>query len=109
MNLFLLVIIALAVAKCNHKDHAIFARRGGEFPTLFRGFGGITVSKDAYVEDICHATGLTRSCATCYGDAYMCGWSNCKWDCVSPGPDCDKCLTHYKCDVNCNKCTKFIK
>jgi hypothetical protein len=104
--LLLLFFWGFGVA-CNQEDKAVFARKGNSFPALFRSFGGLTVGKDAYVSRIQSEVGLSAACAECYGAAYMCGWVNCKYSCITAGISCDACLLQYKCISVCNKCTGF--
>jgi hypothetical protein len=105
--MFFFLFLPVALAVCNANDKAIFALRGQDFPTLFRQFGGLTVGQDAYVAKIQKAVGLSLECSVCYGKAYMCGWSHCKWDCLTAGDACDACLTKHKCNTECDKCTEY--
>lgn len=116
LALFILVSLSAAAApqlqrkeKCNHHDVQIFRRDGAHFEAKFRALGGMTVSQSEYVDAVAHASGLTRPCAECYGEAYMCGWNNCKWECSTAGPSCDKCLQEADCIEECDKCTGFLE
>lgn len=110
--LFLVAVTATSggggAGKCNKQDRAIWTREGHTWSHTFRSFGGIWVSQSSYEEKVRDATGLTQGCAKCYGDAYICGRSNCKWSCMTEGVACDACLTEQKCIENCNKCTGFF-
>ena len=101
----LFLFLPLVASLCNSDDRAIYAHRGAEFPALFRSFGGISVTKSAFVARIQRETGLSAQCAQCYGDAYICGWNNCKWNCVTAGSDCDSCLKGHACKSTCDTCT----
>lgn len=108
--LLLLTFCSLGLSTmCSSKDAAIHHARKSEFPMLFRSFAGMSVTKRAYEARIVKETGLTSSCAVCYGDAYICGWNSCKWPCVSAGNSCNHCLEKYKCAIDCDKCTGFQK
>ena len=109
--LILLVVVVLVVSvegsKCSKADRAIWVRNGHLWPHQFRQYGGLWTSQSSYEEQVVAATGLTRTCATCYGEAYICGYSNCKWSCATEGPSCDSCLVQEGCIGNCNQCTGF--
>lgn len=110
--ILLLVFLLLGLATgssgvCTPQDRAIWTREGHTWSHVFRAFGGLWVSQSSYEERVRDATGLTSACASCYGDAYICGYSNCKWSCMREGMACDACLTEQKCIENCNKCTGF--
>lgn len=112
MFLFLFLFLVLSTSRpvqCTLRDSLIYYRYGHVFPRLFRSFAGMSVTKSAYEKRIVKETGLSKECATCYGDAYICGWSNCKWPCVSAGHACNVCLDEYKCTTDCNECTGFVK
>lgn len=99
---------AAATNKCTKKDLAIWKREGHTWSHKFRQFGGIWVYQPAFEEKVRSATGLSAECARCYGDAYTCGYDQCKWSCMSEGSSCDSCLVQQKCTENCNKCTGFF-
>jgi hypothetical protein len=113
----ILVASALAVAapvprttpvnSCSPVDRIIYQRHGHDFPTLFRSFGGLWVSQDAYVTKVMAATGLTPPCAACYGEAYTCGFAHCKWSCARAGGRCDRCLQREGCIGAVFRCTGF--
>lgn len=108
MILLSLLLCSLALGtQCSFADVEIHNARKHEFPLLFRSFAGMSVTKRAYEARIVEETGLTALCATCYGDAYICGWTSCKWPCVSAGHSCNVCLKKYECTTNCDKCTGF--
>lgn len=92
---------------CNATDRIIYAKRGHTFAKVFRSFGGFSVSKSAYQKAIVDFMHLSPTCAECYGQAYICGWDNCKMKCAMAGSRCDKCLGKAGCIDACNKCTKF--
>lgn len=93
---------------CNAHDVIIYKKRHREFKKLFRSFGGMWTSKKSYNQKIIDAVGFSRSCASCYSEAYMCGFHSCWQVCYEEGEKCDVCLVRYKCVENCNKCTKFV-
>ena len=107
MLLLLFVAAALGSVRCNDADRAIYARDGDTFPARFRSFAGVTVSKSSYESQIVRATALSASCASCYGEAYICGWDNCRWSCVTAGASCNACLGSSGCVSACNACTGF--
>ena len=92
---------------CSRHDAHIYKKMGASFPTKFRKYGGLMVSREKYIQKIVKHIGLSETCAACYGDAYICGWDNCFWDCKTDNPSCDACLKEKECIQNCNKCTKF--
>jgi hypothetical protein len=94
--------------KCNDQDLKIFQARGSEFPIRFRQYGGFFVTKSSYISALQQNEGLSLSCASCYGDAYICGFENCKMSCVSWGKLCERCLTQYGCKRACDVCTGFL-
>ncbi len=100
------LLAALCAAKrCNDKDAAIYRDRGHEFPSLFRSFGGYFVKQPAFEHAIVNAVHLTRSCASCYGNAYTCGKDKCFWTCSSAGKSCDECLKKEHCTSSLHTCT----
>jgi hypothetical protein len=106
--MILLFIVAAVASSCNKRDFAIYERIGPTFEERFRSFGGLWVSRDAYVDKIVNQVGLSRTCASCYGDAYICGWDNCKSACFRAGSSCTACLEAAKCIAECKKCTNFF-
>lgn len=91
--------------KCtNPSDKAIHQRRGSEFEKLFRSFAGVFVTQSQYETKIQEATGLSATCASCYGDIYICGWQNCKMGCSASGEPCHVCLKDAGCTDALNKC-----
>lgn len=107
--LLLILFIICGGGTCNQADFAVYAKHGAEFPFRFRQYGGLFVDRDEYIEAIRVNEGLTKECATCYGDAYICGWNNCKLSCVLQDEVCDTCLINHQCKQDCDKCTGFIK
>jgi hypothetical protein len=105
--MILLLLFTLVNSVCTRIDRRIYKSRGKEFPTLFRSFGGLMVTKTDYTTRIVKDVGLTVGCAACYSDAYICAWDQCFWDCKEAGETCDKCLFKHECIQNCNKCTRF--
>lgn len=107
----LVLILAVAAAattnNCNAQDKRIYREKGSEFPTLFRSYGGLTVTRAAYERRIVEEVHLSASCASCYGAAYLCGWNNCKWACASEGMLCDGCLVDHSCIQACDACTAY--
>lgn len=106
--LVLLFFVATALALCNQHDVEIYNQKGTTFQTVFRTFGGMFVSQESYERTIVDQMGLSASCARCYGDAYTCGYSNCKMSCAWAGSSCDTCLADHQCSQVCNQCTGFI-
>ena len=104
---FLLLFFISVYSLCNSNDKHIYHRIGHTFSTQFRGFGGLSVSRDAFQLQVESKTSLSSPCAACYADAYICGWDNCKWNCVTENESCTKCLLDSKCIENCAKCTGF--
>lgn len=92
---------------CNDNDRLIHHDIGHTFAKLFRGYGGFSVSKKDYQNAIVNNVHLSMSCASCYADAYICGWDHCKIHCAMAGARCDTCLHEAKCIEECNKCTGF--
>lgn len=92
---------------CNAADAVIHSRKGSTFASVFRSYGGFYVSKSSYERKIVDNMNLSPSCAVCYGDAYICGWSNCKMSCMREGKRCDACLQRMGCIDAVNKCTGF--
>jgi len=93
------------VNQCNRSDKLIYKKTGHEFKALFRTFGGLWVTRNSYIAKVMDATSLSYKCSQCYGDAYICGYKNCKWNCIEDGEKCDACLIKHKCIEECNKCT----
>jgi hypothetical protein len=110
MQRFFCLLIAVVVAsagKCTAKDGEVYAKIGTTFPSLFRSFAGLTVSKSSYEDRIVRETKLSPACASCYGDAMMCGWNSCRWSCSVAGSYCDTCLLDNHCTQTCEQCTGF--
>ncbi len=112
--LLFFMVLALGGAKprvplgaCDASDKVIHKEKGKTFPVEFRKLGGFSVSKSAYEDAIVEKFALSPACASCFGDAYICGWSLCRWKCVLPGLICDACLIAANCISECNKCTGF--
>lgn len=107
--IFALVLFAgeSLATRCTAADKAIFDRVGASWPSLFRSFAGVTVGKSDYEHSIISVTGITAPCASCYGDAYLCGYEHCKWSCLTEGPSCDACLREENCLQTCASCTGF--
>lgn len=102
-----LSLVANASGVCNAADHDIFKSKGHLFPSVFRAFGGLTVSKRAYEAAVVDAMGLSPACAECYGTAYTCGFDRCFWSCRSAGRTCDACLVSQHCIADVKRCTGF--
>lgn len=109
--IILFVFIALSLSSpqiktpnCNAADKRIIKIQGSTFGHRFREFGGLFVSRSAYEARVVKETGLSATCARCYGKAYMCGFKNCKWRCAREGEMCTKCLERVGCIKTCNKC-----
>lgn len=107
MLLLLLVGLAAATLNCNHNDHLIYERIGHTFPTLFRGFGGMFTGQPSFEAQVVQHTGLSATCAKCYGDSYTCGKDNCKMSCAWASASCTQCLSDYQCTQKCDACTGF--
>ena len=111
-----LLILTLCVAitlvkgdgKCNSDDLKVYNDHGSEFPLRFRMHAGMFVTRREYIQAIHEKEGLSTPCAECYGDAYICGWTHCKMDCMSQDKICDKCLSENECSQACNTCTGFL-
>lgn len=103
----LFLFIALAAAACTERDRLIYRAKGTTFQHMFRSFGGLWTSRARYEDKVRIATGLSRACSSCYGEAYVCGFEQCKWDCMEEGDECNKCLAKEGCIDACNKCTGF--
>lgn len=93
--------------KCNPHDLNVYQKHGNEFPRRFRQYAGMFVTRSQYIESLHKYEGLSTPCAECYGDAYICGWTNCKMDCVSQDKICNKCLRENDCTQKCDACTGF--
>jgi len=106
--LFLFLIAEFVTGICTKRDYQIYKRKGTTFPKLFRSFGGLTVSREDYLDKIVKQVGLSKKCAACYSDAYICGWDNCFWACKEEGNDCDTCLVEKECIQKCKTCTGFL-
>lgn len=110
--IFILIIILVHIVyskpSCNINDHTIFKTQGSTFEDRFRAFGGAFTFHDGFREKVIDATGFSVECAECYANAYDCGKDNCWASCAIGGERCNRCLKKYKCQENCNKCTKFI-
>ena len=105
--MIIIFFVAVSFAACNRKDALIFREKGVTFPTLFRSFGGLWTSRTRYERKIRNQVGLSRVCASCYGQAYVCGFHSCKWPCKVEGSECDTCLHEAGCIEACEKCTKW--
>lgn len=92
---------------CTAADRRIWVAKGAQWPHQFRDLGGLFVSKSSYEESVRQLTGLSEPCSQCYGEAYICGYDNCKWSCSSEGPSCVDCLTNAHCISRCDACTGF--
>ncbi len=112
---FLIIVLLLCVTtsfalhrQCNAQDHRIYAARHAEFKSLFRSFGGLWTTRASYIEQIVDKVGLSESCASCYGDAYICGFYACPRQCITEGLKCDRCLERNACIEKCERCTGFV-
>jgi hypothetical protein len=94
---------------CTAADRRIWLEHGAQWPHQFRDLGGLFVSTASYEERVRHLTGMTEACSQCYGQAYNCGYDNCKWSCATEGPSCVECLTTAGCISRCDVCTGFGK
>lgn len=108
MILLLLLFVGISVAICNHKDRDIYKQKGHTFETKFRSFGGLFVSQSNYEGKVAKEMGLSKPCSRCYGDAYTCGYNNCKSSCWRESPACTTCLKDSGCTDKCNQCTGFV-
>lgn len=98
----------VAHSKCTAGDRLIYNAAGNTFQSRMRTFGGAFVSKSEYEEQVVKYYGLSAKCSTCYGDAYICGYDNCKWSCFTEGEKCDICLVEHGCIRAVSKCTGFF-
>lgn len=105
---FLITFAAAENARCNPADTLVYADKGSTFKSAFRSLGGFTVSKSAYIRAVSNLVGLSAQCASCYGDAYICGWHSCLTDCMRESPKCDTCLAEHRCSQDCDACTGFV-
>lgn len=103
----LAITYGVSTSMCTAEDHAIFRRIGHTFEHVFRPFGGVTVSKRGFEMEVTRAVGLSESCASCYGDSYICGWDNCKRACIFESTMCTACLVENQCVERCRVCTGF--
>lgn len=104
--LLLFFLIATATAtRCNANDATIHRAQGATFPRRFRALGGLFVSTAEFVASVSHITGLSKRCASCFGDIYDCTWDNCKYACMSEGPKCTHCLRERGCSAALEACT----
>lgn len=103
-----LFVVVTEAGICNHNDREIYKTKGKDFPDLFRSFGGLFVSQSSYEDKIKKETGLSALCARCYGDAYICGFDNCKMACaLQLNTRCKDCLSDHDCTQKCDECTGF--
>lgn len=108
MIALLIFCISFAVAfRCNDADYAIYRAKGSTFSTLFRSYGGLFTYQSTFEESVVQGTGLSSTCATCYGDSYICGYNNCKYKCALAGNSCTRCLDAAQCIRACDECTGF--
>lgn len=105
--LLVAVVATVGVASCTAHDKALYRKNGKHYETAFRKLGGMFVFQGHYEELLVKQHGLSPQCARCYGDAYTCGRSNCKWACRSAGERCNECLAQHKCIERCDKCTNY--
>jgi hypothetical protein len=109
LSFLLLLLASCSLAQhCSAADRQIFLLHGSTFESRFRELGGITVTRPDYEASIISETGLSRTCASCYGTAYICGWQHCFWACRSASSECTSCLGVAKCIEHCNECTGFL-
>lgn len=111
-QLAFLILLTFAHARttggaCTAADRAIWLDHGAQWPHQFRELGGLFVSTSSYEERVRHLTGMSEACSKCYGQAYDCGYDNCKWSCSTEGPSCVECLTTAGCISRCDTCTGF--
>lgn len=111
MKLLFLLIALISVSSggdakgcTSPSDSAIYASQGSTFASKFRAFGGITVSKAAFEAEVVRTTGLSATCAACFGTSYICGYDNCFVSCIAEGASCDACLVRSQCVAECKKC-----
>lgn len=109
--IFLLLALtgAYGTGVCTPADRRLWVEKGAQWPHQFRDLGGLFVSTSSYEERVRHLTGMSEACSQCYGQAYNCGYDNCKWSCSSEGPSCVECLTQAGCIARCDACTGFSK
>ena len=108
MLLLLVLFFVLGLSVCTENDRLIYKQIGHTFSSEFRKFGGIFVYKEDFEQEVISKTNLSPQCAMCYGEAYICGYDNCKWRCITENESCTNCLISAKCIDNCNKCTGFF-
>lgn len=104
---FFSVLAQASTEKCKPSDASIYKAIGHTFPSLFRSYGGLYTSKASYEQQIVENVKLSPSCASCYGDAYICGYDKCKWKCIREGKSCDVCLEKMGCIEENKRCTGF--
>jgi hypothetical protein len=92
---------------CTKADRAIYEKRGHEFPTLMRSFGGYWVNEHEFAAAVVTHVGLSGPCAACYGASYLCGYKKCFFSCAVQSGACDRCLDEYECVSACKRCTGF--
>lgn len=107
-TLLALLVIVTEAGVCNHNDREIYKTRGKDFPDIFRSFGGLFVSQSSYEDKVKKETHLSAPCTRCYGEAYICGFDNCKIACaLKLNARCKDCLSTYNCTQKCDECTGF--
>jgi hypothetical protein len=90
---FALVIIGASAAKCSDDDkNKISAMPGGDsagsFPSLCAQAGKDSYSifsgfnEDTFAQEVSQKIGVSKDCASCYGDAAKYGADNCKSACI---------------------------
>ncbi len=110
MNLLVVLVLVFACTASKGKgctspsDSAIYASQGSTFASKFRAFGGIWVSKSSFEAEVMRTTGLSATCAACFGASYICGYDKCFFPCATEGATCDTCLVSSECVAECNKC-----
>jgi hypothetical protein len=110
MEILLLVVLLVGLAtalspRCGESDAAIYRAQGDTFERRFRALGGLFVSRSEFVDAVVRISGLSHSCADCYGGAYDCGWNECKGSCMIQGARCTACLVQGGCTAALSECT----
>ena len=89
---------------CNKEDEMIWTDKNEESKKTLDACGGIgkCMGEAKCVKECMESKlGLSKRCATCFGEFTQCGKSNCSMSCICKlsGNDCDACIECVK-----NKC-----
>jgi hypothetical protein len=104
LSLLLSATYAISV-HCDAHDAQIYREQGDTFEHRFRPLGGLFVSRSEFVDGVRRVSGLSASCASCFGAQYICVWNNCKGACIMEGPSCDVCRQREGCTAELAQCT----